>query len=391
MNGQHSNNNKALTLLGVVVVIAVLRFAREFIIPLVLAILLAFVLAPMANWLGRAGVRRGLANAVVVMLSFVVMGGLGSLIATQLVDLAHQLPGYQQNIDKKMNAIRTSGGGILKRISTSVHDFSESLTPASSAPQKGRTEEAKPVPVEIRQMPFSPLELIRTVLGSVVDVIMVFFIVIVFVVFLLSQRQDLRQRLLQLGKARPTDATSNVIDEAAGKVSRYLLAQLAVNGAYGFAVGLATLCIGIPNPLLWGVLAAILRYIPYLGIWVAAVMPAAVALAVDPGFGRALLILGFYVAIDAIVYNFIEPFLYGKTTGLTPLAVLAAALFWTWLWGPVGLLLSTPLTLCVVALSRNVPDLSFFSVLLSDEPGRAHGGLWVPHRESEVPPDRKAA
>jgi len=389
---QTNKNGKSLALLRIVVVVAALRFARSFLIPVVLAVLLAFILAPLANLLRRTGVRQCLSNATVVLLSFIVLGGLGSLIATQLVGLGRQIPAYQVNIDKKMASIRASSGGIVKRISSVAHDFSEELTPASPPSAENKSGGMRPVPVEVRQMPFSPVAFLQTVLGSVVDFLIMFVVVIVFVIFMLGQREDLRERLLRLGRERQPSVTSTMLDEAANRVSRYLLAQLAVNAAYGLLAGVVIYFIGVPNPLLWGVLAAILRFIPYLGIWVAALMPAALTLAVEPGFAKALAIFGIYFGIDMIFYNFVEPFLYGKTTGLTPLAVLAAALFWTWLWGPVGLLLSTPLTVCFVVLGRNVPDLSFLGILLSDEPQPLSPPQRVLERlEREAESDRKAA
>jgi hypothetical protein len=185
---------------------------------------------------------------------------------------------------------------------------------------------------------------------------------------MLIERDELRDRLIRLAGSRQVNVTTDVLEDAAQRVSRYLLAQFIVNAAYGAITGTILYFIHVPNPLLWAMLAALFRYVPYLGIWVAAVMPAAVALAVRPGWVEVPMVLGAYIGVDLLMYNFVEPLLYGSSTGLSPLAVMVAAVFWTWLWGPAGLLLATPLTVCVVSIGRHVPRLGFLQVLLSDEP-----------------------
>ena len=224
------------------------------------------------------------------------------------------------------------------------------------------------MPVEIRRTSFSPLDMIRNVLGSVLDLVLIASIVVVFVIFLLIQREDLRDRLLRLLGAGRVNLTTQALDEAGHRVSRYLLALTIINLIYGLIAAIGLYFIGVPNPLLWGIMASLLRFIPYLGIWIAAAMPASLAFAVDPGWLNLALIFGLYGGIDLVMYNFVEPKVYGSSTELSPMAVLLAAVFWTWLWGPVGLLLATPLTVCVVVLGRYVPSLEFLSILLSDEP-----------------------
>src|SRR5262249_43403188 len=226
----------------------------------------------------------------------------------------------------------------------------------------------KPVPVEIRRSAFSPFEIIQKMLGSFLNIVVTAGIVLVFVIFMLIERTDLRDRVIRLGGARRVHATTRMLDDASRRVSRYLLNQLVINAAYGASTAVGLYFIGVPNPFLWGLVAALLRYIPYLGIWIAAAMPAALAFAVEPGWVKVPVVFGLYFGIDLIMYNFVEPLLYGNSTGLSPLAILVAAVFWTWLWGPVGLLLSTPLTVCVVVLGRHIPQLWFIRILLSDEP-----------------------
>ena len=363
--GEPGNGN--IKFLAIVLVVAVLFFAREVFIPLVLAMLLAFLLAPLVTRLRRWGLWRIPSVISIVLLAFILIGIIGMFLASQLGDLAHKLPGYEQNVRQKLQSIRSSGSGVVNRVSKTVNNVSGDLTVRQKAPS-GQEGEEKPVPVEIRRSAFSPLEVVQKMLGSLLSIGFTALIVIVFVIFMLIQQEDLRNRLIKLAGARRLDVTTKVLDDAADRVSRYLLAQLIVNVVYGALAGLAVYLIGVPNPLMWGMLAALLRYIPYLGIWVAALMPALVAFAVEPGWVKLPLIFGIYFGIDLLMYNLAEPVLYGNSTGVSPLAILVAAVFWTWLWGPVGLLLATPLTVCVVVIGRHVPNLEFLSIMLSDEP-----------------------
>ena len=351
------------TLWAVVIVVAVLYFAREVFIPFALALLLSFLLAPLVVRLRRWHFGRVPSVLCVVLLSFVVVTTIGSVVAGQLSDLAHKMPLYQQNIHNKIRSIGASSSGLINRLSNAVEQFGRELNPSESNPG-----EERPVPVEIRKNPLSPLDVIQTVLGSILNVLLVAAIVVVFVIFMLFQREDLRDRFIRLVGAGRLNVTTKALDDAARRVSRFLAAQLVVNTAYGIVVGTGLFFLGLPNPILWAVLAGLLRYVPYLGIWIASFMPAAVALAVSPGWLEPLAIIGLYFGVDLLIYNFVEPLWYGSSTGISPMAILAAAVFWTWLWGPIGLLLSTPLTVCLVVVGQYVPSLEFLSVLLSDQP-----------------------
>jgi predicted PurR-regulated permease PerM len=360
------NRGGTSTLLTLVIVIGALYFARVVFIPFSLAILLAFLLAPLAVRLRHCGLGRVASSIVVVLFSFLVVGVIVGFMTAQLADLAHKMPEYQQNVRQKVEKLRNSGGGMINRMTRIVRNVTDELTPPAPTPAKSRPDEEKPVPVEIRKTTFSPLEFVPNVLGSVLNLVMTALIVVVFVIFMLIQREDLRDRLIRLLGAGRVNVTTKALDEAASRVSRYLATQLVVNLVYGALVGIGLFFVGVANPLLWAILAVLLRYIPYLGIWIAALMPAAMAFAVDPGWLKVLLIFGLFIGIDVLVYNLVEPKLYGSSTGISPLAILIAAVFWTWLWGPVGLLLSTPLTVCLIVLGRYVPRLEFLSVLLSD-------------------------
>ena len=356
------------TLLILVVVVAVLYFARVVLIPLALAILLAFLLAPLVVRLRHWHVGRVPSAFTVVLFAFSIIVIVISLMTSQLSDLAHQVPGYQQNIRQKLGSIRSSGGGVISRITRFAREVSEELVPPTASSGKIQPGEEKPVPVEIRRMPFSPMEWAGTILGSMVNVMLMGAIVIVFVIFLLIQREDLRDRLIRVVGASQLHVTTQALDDATHRVSRYLQAQLIINVVYGVAVGIGLYCFHVPNPGLWAMVATLLRYVPYLGIWVAAIMPAAISFAVDTGWMKPFGIFGLYLGIDLLIYNFVEPLLYGNSTGISPFAILVSAVFWTWLWGPLGLLLATPLTVCIVVLGRYVPNLEFLSVVLSDEP-----------------------
>ena len=368
-NGNRSNGNAgSATLLIVLIVVAVLYFARTVLIPLAFSVLLSFMLAPLVIRLRHWGLGRIPSTGLVVLIAFVILASIGAVMASQLAELAHKLPEYQQNIHRKVESIRTSGGGVIKRVSTAIQRFYDELTPPPPARGSNQPAEQRPVPVEIRRLPFSPVEAVQKILGSIVGGVLTAVIVIVFVIFMLIEQEDLRDRLIRLAGSGQVNLTTNMLDDAAHRVSRYLLAQFVVNSFYGILTGTALHFIRVPNPLLWGLLAGVLRYIPYLGIWIAAAMSAAVAFAVNPGWVDVPIIFGIYFGVDLLMYNFVEPLLYGSSTGISPLAILVAAVFWTWLWGAAGLLLATPLTVCVVVIGRHVPNLTFLEVLLSDQP-----------------------
>jgi predicted PurR-regulated permease PerM len=368
VEGIRPTRQNSARLLTVVIVGAVLYFAREVFIPFALAFLLAFLLSPLASRLRHWGLGRALSAILVVHVFFMVIAVLGFVMASQLTDVAHKLPGYQQNIREKLHSVKISGGGLIERATRVVHGLTSELTPAAPSSSRNQSGEEKPVPVEIRKAPFSPIEILRSILGSLLSVVLTALIIIVFVIFMLIQKEDLRDRLIRLIGAGRVNVTTQALDDAAHRLSHYLLAQAGINIAFGILAGTVLYFVGVPNPLLWGLSAALLRYIPYLGIWVAACLPAMMAFAVEPGWVKVPIIFGSYLGIDLLMYNFAEPYLYGNTTGISPIAILIAAVFWTWLWGAVGLFLATPLTVCLVVIGRYVPSMEFLSILLGDEP-----------------------
>jgi predicted PurR-regulated permease PerM len=359
---------------GLVVVIGALYLGQDILIPLALAILLSFMLAPIVIRLRRWGLGRIPSVLAVVALLFVVLLGLGSIVASQAVHLADNLPIYEWNLRAKIRELRIAvpSGGVVERTSDMLRDLGEELEEATKGPEAkgtsaGAEEPAKPVPVQV-QRPASPLQTLREVGGPLLGPIATAGLVLVFVIFMLLQREDLRDRIIRLVGASDVARTTEAMNDAARRISRYLLMQLVINVLYGIPVGVGLYFIGVPNPILWGLLATILRFIPYVGPVIAALVPIALSFAVAPGWTVPLLTVALFVTLELFSNNVLEPWLYGSSTGLSPVAVLVAVVFWTTLWGPVGLLLSTPLTVCLVVLGRHVPQLGFFDVLLGDEP-----------------------
>jgi predicted PurR-regulated permease PerM len=294
-----------------------------------------------------------------------VVGMIGYLVATQLVKLASDLPTYQATVTAKTQALQHSLGNgqflesLMGAVDQLTGEFPETDTDNSPV---------TPTPVTITNSGAGPLDLIQGVLGSVLGPLATGAIVLVFLIFLLLEREDLRDRFLKLVSRGDLRTSTKVMNEAAARVGRYLLVQFAVNFGYGTIFGTGLWLIGVPNAILWGLLAALFRYIPFVGTLMAASIPFMLAFAVDPGWFMLLASIALFVSLELIITNAIEPRLYGSSTGLSPLAVLVAAMFWATLWGPIGLILSTPITVCLVVLGRYVPQLAFFETLLGSEP-----------------------
>ena len=363
---------------AIVLVVGALYVGSDILIPLALAILLSFMLRPVVIRLQRFGLGRIPAVLAVVLLLFVALLGLGAIVANQVVNLADNLPRYEWNLRTKIRDLRTAipSGGVVERTSDMLRDLGEELGKATT-PTEGETKSEgaaaapEPVLVRIQQPEASPLQTLREVGGPLVAPIATAGLVVVFVIFMLLQREDLRDRILRLVGASDVARATEAMDDAAKRISRYLLMQLIINVLYGIPVGIGLYFLGVPNPILWGLFATVLRFIPYLGPVIAALFPIALSFAVAPGWTLPLLTIALFVTLELFSNNVLEPWLYGSSTGLSPVAVLVAAVFWTTLWGPVGLLLSTPLTVCLVVLGRHVPRLGFFHVLLGEEPALA--------------------
>jgi predicted PurR-regulated permease PerM len=363
------------------IIIAALYLAREVLIPFVLSLLLCFLLAPMVTRLRRWGLGRITAVAVTVLIASGVVAAVGSFFVVQMIDVTMRLPEYQSNIETKIESLRVTPDGPLDRAIRMFTRLNNGLDTAADVPKAGdapasttinsEVQPQKPVAIQIVQPTLTPVAILRSVLGTALSPLAMAGIVFVLVIFMLIEREALRNRLIRAIGTAPgqLNTTTQALDDAARRVSRYLLMQLIVNVAYGIPIGIGLYLIGVPNAALWGMLAIVLRFIPYVGPCIAAFFPIALAFSVDPGWGMVIKTLLLFAVIEIISNNFIEPRLYGTSMGISSVAILLSALFWAWLWGPLGLLMSMPLTVCFVVLGRYIPALHGLSLMLGDQPG----------------------
>jgi predicted PurR-regulated permease PerM len=360
------------------VTIAALYFARIVLIPFALAVLFTFILTPVVRLLERARLGRTFSSLLVVLLTIGACGGLGWGVSKQIGQVVNQLPSYKLNIKEKLASLHWSESHILHNASETVTEISKDLAakPAPSSSDSTQSLEAtrstnnrpatprQPVPVQVISPPSLPLESMQSVLGLLARAL----IVVVFTIFMLIQREDLRNRLISLIGHGHIHLITQTLDEASSRVSKYLLMQLLVNIGYGIFIGMGLYFIGLPGALLWGVIVGILRFLPYIGPPLGGIMPLLLSMAVFDGWSKPLLVLGLFVITELAVSNLVEPMLYGAHTGISSLAILMAAVFWTAIWGPIGLVVSTPLTVCLLVVGRHVPQLRFLHILLGDEP-----------------------
>ncbi len=364
-----------LAVVVAVVVIVTLYFARIVLIPFALALLFTFILTPLVKILERARFGRIPSALLVVLLALGACGAVGWTVTKQFSQVVDQLPDYKANIRTKLTSLHWSSHHALDNASQTMTEISKDLATAPTAQRSGDstlthptlmrpTPEAKPIPVEIVKPPALPLESMQNVLGLLASVL----IVLVFTIFMLIRREDLRNRLISLAGDGNLQLVTQTLDDASARVSRYLLLQFVVNTCYGIFIGTCLHFIGLPGALLWGVIVGTLRFLPYIGPPLGGIMPLLLSLAVFDGWTRPLIVLGLFVFTELIVSNLVEPLLYGIHTGISSLAILVAAIFWTAIWGPIGLVLSTPLTVCLLVVGRHVPRLRFLQILLGDEP-----------------------
>jgi predicted PurR-regulated permease PerM len=361
-----------MTILVFLAVTAALYFARDVLIPLTLAVLLAILLAPLVSLLRRLRVGRVTAILLAVVTTIGIVCAIGGLIATQIVGLADQVPTYAQTVETKIGSVRTY---VTDRIDlaigklgyTAAQQNKTRRTPVP-APAPALNEAAKPLPVEVHQPDPSPLQLAERYLSPVLSPLGTVGIVFIVTIFILLQQDDLRDRLIRLFGSSDLRRTTVALDDGGRRLSRYFLTQLGVNTTFGILLGTILFMIGVPSPLLWGVLGGLLRFVPYIGSVIAALFPMALAAAVDPGWSMLLWTGGSFLVLELLAGQLVEPLVYGNSTGLSPISVVVAVIFWSWLWGPIGLILSTPLTLCLVVLGRHDEHLAFLDILLGDRP-----------------------
>jgi predicted PurR-regulated permease PerM len=369
----------AVTVLAVIIV-AALYLGREIFVPVALAILLSFVLAAPVEALQRCRVPRAIAVVGVVLLAFAIIFALGSLMAAQLARLAGDLPQYQTTIQNKIQSVRgiTGGSSTLERAEGMLQDLSKELNkpkngsaakepnPILANPSTPRP--ANPVKVEVLQPDPGTLENLRSLIAPLVSPLATTGIIVIFVIFILIQKEDLRNRLIRLAGSHDLQRTTAALDDAAARLSRLFLNQLLINTGFGVLIGIGLWIIGVPSAVLWGILAAVLRFVPYIGSFIAAAFPLVLAIAVDPGWSMLAWTAILFFVVEPVVGQVVEPMVYGRTTGLSPVAVVISATFWTALWGPIGLVLATPLTVCLVVLGRHVERLAFLDVMFGDRP-----------------------
>ena len=419
--------SRLLSLATMIAVVSVLYFAREVLIPLAMAILVSFILAPIVLRLQRLGFTRVPAVLTAVACASALVFVSAWIFLYQMVDLAEQLPAYQKNIVKKVEVLNSSLTPWIRKASKTIEDvnsqidtekgnpspesktentpetkdkeqpappppqpksFTEKLGDLVSGSDTGKPERDEktaakelparaanePVPVQIVSTPTSFSEILNSYVGPVLGGFGTAAVIAILAIFILIEREDLRNRFIRLIGDRQLHTTTEALDDASTRVSKYLLMQLIVNVTYGLAVSIGLWLIGsftsqpIPNVAVFGLMATVLRFIPYIGPWIAAVLPIVLSLAISDGWLQPLLVIGWFIVLELLSNNVMEPMLYGSSTGISAFGIIISAVFWTWLWGGVGLVLATPLTVCMMVLGRHVPQFRYLEILLGDQP-----------------------
>jgi predicted PurR-regulated permease PerM len=347
-------------------------FAGAIVQPLVIAALLAFILAPVMRRFRIWGVPKVISALLSVVLTLIVLGALGTTLVMQVRQLADDLPKYENNLRAKIQLL---GGapltsGVLERATGTLRDLQNELNRADSrpSPSSDQPDSSKPLPVEIRQPEAKGLEALANLVRPLLSPLATSALVILFLLFLLLQREDIRDRLLRLAGTADLHRSTAALDDAATRLGRFFLMQTMLNSGFGIFIAVALFIIGVPNAVLWGILAGLMRFVPFIGSLIAAFFPVAVAAGADPGWSQALMTAALFIVSEPAAGQIVEPLVYGQRTGLSPVAVVLSTLFWTLLWGPIGLLIATPLTVCLVVLGKHIEGLNFIAVLLGDEP-----------------------
>jgi len=363
------------TILVVVVTVGALYFGREVLVPIALALLLSFVLAPLVRRLQSWHFPRIAAVSIVGIFAFSTIFGLGAFMVSHVSQLANDLPRHHSTLTDKIQSLQgaVAGTGPLERASDVLKDLKKEIDRSRSVPPaepslSGQVQPSRPIPVEVKQPDPGALQVLAALIEPLIHPLTTTGIVVIFVIFILLQQNDLRNRLVRLAGAKDLHRTTAALDDAGQRLSRLFLTQLALNAAFGFVIGTALWLIGVPSAPLWGMLAMIMRFVPYIGALISAIFPLVLAAAVGPGWTMVLMTAALFLIAETVVGQAIEPMIYGHSTGLSPVAVITAATFWTWLWGPIGLILATPLTMCLVVLGRHVDQLKFLEVMFGDEP-----------------------
>jgi predicted PurR-regulated permease PerM len=363
-----TTHDRALGIISTASLLGLLYFARDVLVPITLAFILSLLVAPLVRTLRRVGLGQTwsvLGAVLVLALSF---GAVGTVIGSQLIHMADSLPTYERTLELKMEKLNDITVRRVKSFSAqadrALNRNSEAAQP--SALQSDSAAPQTPIPVELHEAPANSLQLIEKVLGSIWTPIETAGIVLVVLVFVLLEQEALRDRFIRIAGGTDIRLTTLVINDAGERLSRFFVSQFAVNISVGILIWIGLSVIGLPHPMVWAALTTVLRFVPYIGVWIAALCSALLAAAVQAGWSMTFETLGLFVTIELIAAQLVEPQLYGHTTGLSPLSVVIAAIFWSWLWGPIGLIVSTPLTLCLLVAGRHIKAFSLLDVLLGD-------------------------
>jgi predicted PurR-regulated permease PerM len=360
--------DRALGIIAMAAFLALLYFARDVLVPVTLAFILSLLVAPLVRALRRVGLGQTLSVLAAVLVLALAFGAVAGVIGSQLVHMAGSLPKYERTLERKLEALNNL---TLKRMNALTAQAGRVLNrnPETPQPQTLQVDQAGPqlpIPVELHEAPANSLQVVQKVLGSIWVPLETAGIVLVVLVFVLLEQEALRDRFIRIAGGTDIRLTTLVINDAGARLSRFFVSQFAVNFGVGMLIWVGLSVIGLPHPIVWAALSTLLRFVPYVGIWIAALFSALLGAAVDPGWSMAIATLGLFAVIELIAAQLVEPQLYGHTTGLSPLSVVIAAIFWSWLWGPIGLIVSTPLTLCLLVAGRHIKALSLLDILLGD-------------------------
>lgn len=353
---------------SLVLIVVTLYVAKALLMPLALAILLSFLLSPVCSLMERWGLGRIPAVIMTAFMGFSLLGLLAWVVVLQLTSLSPKIPEYQRNIETKLSTVNQYAVTMLHKFSETAEGIEQDIKSTSLKGEEPQGTTKSPYAVRVLTSPTSPWQIFGGMYATLLEVMGTTGVIIVLVVFFLVRRDDLRDRFIHLTGKNQVTLTTLTLEDAGKRVSRYLSTLLLINLVFGISVGLGLYLIGIPNFLLWGILAMTLRFLPYIGPWIAASMPIALSMAISTGWIAPILTIGLFVFLELLNNNFLEPWIYGRNTGVSAVAVLIAAFFWMWLWGPIGLLLATPLTVCILVVGKHVPGLSFLDILLGSEP-----------------------
>jgi predicted PurR-regulated permease PerM len=360
--------DRALGIIATATLLALLYFARDVLVPITLAIILSLLIAPLVRALRRVGLGQTLSVLAAVLMLALSFGAIGAVIGTQLIHMADNLPKYERTLARKLETLNNL---TVKRMNAFTAQAAKALNkntefPQTSTLQPDAAAPKTPIPVELHEVPANPVQVIEKVLGSIWVPIETAGIVLVVLVFVLLEQEALRDRFIRIAGGTDIRLSTLVINDAGERLSRFFVSQFAVNFGVGVLIWIGLSVIGLPHPIVWAALTTVLRFVPYVGVWIAALCSALLAAAVNAGWGMAWATLGLFVIVELFAAQLVEPQLYGHTTGLSPLSVVIAAIFWSWLWGPIGLIVSTPLTLCLLVAGRHIKAWSLLDVLLGD-------------------------